>query len=350
VSLLVYAPNVHQGGGRKLLLPLLSELSPDSTVILDERLAIGKWLPDGVRELRVRATVCARLRAEYVLRSLVGARDTVLCFGNLPPLFKLRGRVAVFLQNRYLTEKRSLKGFPLKTRIRIMMERIWFGAMVGHADELIVQTPTMRSVVQERVGNCVPVTIAPFVQDPDHYRRSLIRDEMEAKHNARFLYVASDEPHKNHRRLIEAWCLLAEENLFPSLYLTIDANTSGELYRWIDQRKAACGIKLEFKPALSGKALQKLYSEVDALIYPSTMESLGLPLIEARQAGLPILASELDYVRDVVDPDESFDPLSVRSIARAVMRFMGVELPALPLGTAADLLAHLDDLRATTDL
>jgi glycosyltransferase involved in cell wall biosynthesis len=71
------------------------------------------------------------------------------------------------------------------------------------------------------------------------------------------------------------------------------------------------------------------------------MESFGLPLIEARQAGLPILASELDYVRDIVDPEESFDPFSARSIVRAVTRFMGVEQAALPLGNAADLLAYL---------
>ena len=54
-------------------------------------------------------------------------------------------------------------------------------------------------------------------------------------------------------------------------------------------------------------------------------------MIEARQAGLPIIASELDYVRDLIDPEESFDPNSPRSIALAVKRLMMKEEPALSL-------------------
>jgi hypothetical protein len=44
-----------------------------------------------------------------------------------------------------------------------------------------------------------------------------------------------------------------------------------------------------------------------------------------------VLASELDFVRDVLDPEQSFDPASAISIARAVERFMGVEENPLPL-------------------
>ncbi len=59
-----------------------------------------------------------------------------------------------------------------------------------------------------------------------------------------------------------------------------------------------------------------------ALIFPSKTESLGLPLIEAASAGLPIIASELDFVRDVCVPNETFDPYSSTSISRAVKRLL----------------------------
>ena len=67
------------------------------------------------------------------------------------------------------------------------------------------------------------------------------------------------------------------------------------------------------------------------MIFPSTSESFGLPLIEATHAGLPILASELDYVRDVCSPVQTFDPTSPVSIARAVKRFLAAPEPALQL-------------------
>ena len=54
-------------------------------------------------------------------------------------------------------------------------------------------------------------------------------------------------------------------------------------------------------------------------------------MIEARQAGLPVLASELDYVRDVLDPEQTFNPESPLSIARAVKRFLGLNESSLPL-------------------
>ena len=54
-------------------------------------------------------------------------------------------------------------------------------------------------------------------------------------------------------------------------------------------------------------------------------------MIEARRVELPVIASELDYVRDVIDPEESFDPNSAISIARSVKRFLGVSHSPLPI-------------------
>ena len=63
----------------------------------------------------------------------------------------------------------------------------------------------------------------------------------------------------------------------------------------------------------------------NALIYPSLTESLGIPLLEAKSLDIPIVASELDYVRDISSPIQTFDPKSSISISRAVKRFLGKE-------------------------
>jgi glycosyltransferase involved in cell wall biosynthesis len=87
--------------------------------------------------------------------------------------------------------------------------------------------------------------------------------------------------------------------------------------------------------------IKLLYGQVQALIFPSTFESFGLPLIEARQAGLPVLAPELDYVRDVLDPEQAFNPESPLSIARAVKRFLGFNDEPLALMDAADFMKSI---------
>ena len=87
---------------------------------------------------------------------------------------------------------------------------------------------------------------------------------------------------------------------------------------------------------LNSIEVSALYDQSAALIYPSTTESLGLPLIEANERKLPIIAAELDYVRDVVTPVETFDPHSHVSIARAVKRHLGIaECPQQMHGPAA---------------
>jgi glycosyltransferase involved in cell wall biosynthesis len=68
-----------------------------------------------------------------------------------------------------------------------------------------------------------------------------------------------------------------------------------------------------------------------AVIFPSFCESLGLPLLEARENAVPVIACERDYVREILNPVETFDPESPLSIARAVQRFLGVDESPLAL-------------------
>ena len=50
-----------------------------------------------------------------------------------------------------------------------------------------------------------------------------------------------------------------------------------------------------------------------------------MPLVEANHFKLPVIASELDFVRDILDPVETFDPNSAKSISRSVKRFLKIK-------------------------
>ncbi len=94
---------------------------------------------------------------------------------------------------------------------------------------------------------------------------------------------------------------------------------------------AAGSIRVKNVAVGSEQDVQRLYGMSRALVYPSVMESMGLPLIEARRAALAVIAAELDYLRDVVDPEQSFDPSSAMSIARAIKRHLGMHESPLPM-------------------
>jgi glycosyltransferase involved in cell wall biosynthesis len=339
--LFIHATNIHQGGGATLLLSLASTFDKDVEVIccLDERM-IFPYNSPSIRVKKIAPSLFQRLRAEWWLKKNVTDKDRVICLGNLPPFFRLFGHVTVFLQNRYLVEAVKLDHFPIKTRLRITMERVWLRTRKSNVDEFVVQTPSMRRLLKSMTAT--PIAMLPFVIQPKGYTRSLniSASKLERK-KVVFLYVASGEPHKNHQTLIQAWRMLAEEGIFPLLKLTLNPSSSPELCRWIDAMVKQYSLNIENLGELSHSSVLDQYKWADALIYPSTFESFGLPLIEARQAGLPILASELDYVRDVIDPEQSFDPQSEISIAKAVKRYMSIIEPPLPLQNGSAFLKHV---------
>lgn len=340
---IVHATNVHSGGGLSLLQPLLMAMPAHIEVMaqLDSRAKPPPALTKNLTIKYVVASLRQRLRAEWWLAKHAMSSDLILCFGNLPPMFKLRGHTVVFVQNRYLIDDVSLENFPLKVRLRLGVERLWLSGRMANADEFIVQTPSMKRLLDLRTKGTIPVSVLPFAADTGGYVRK-IRNIREGNNKVfDFVYVASGEPHKNHRNLIDAWCLLAKAGVFPSLKLTLDDVHCVELCTWIGHRIGEYRLNVENTGSVAHQDMSQLYSQSGALIYPSTFESFGLPLIEARQAGLPVLASELDYVRDVVDPEQTFDPESAVSIARAVKRFFELDDAALPLQDAEGFLKDI---------
>jgi glycosyltransferase involved in cell wall biosynthesis len=329
--LVIHAPNVHQGGGRTLLLALLSSLSHESRgeAILDSRLEIPFAIPDSFAVTRVRPSLGQRLRIEHELPGKAGPESHLLCFHSLPPLRRCQAFVSVFVQNRHVIANTDLSEFPLRVRLRIHLERAWFRARLHTVDEFIVQTETMRDLLRDVVGGRLPIRVMPFL--PASIAGSDMAIAGPNFERFDFCYIATGEPNKNHRRLIEAWSLLAQAGHFPSLCLTLDAVRFPQLTRWIDEQVRQYGLKVRNFGYVSLEQTSGIYTRSTALIYPSRYESFGLPLLEARRHRLKIAAPELDYVRDVIEPDATFDPESPRSIARAAQRLLGLDNQRVPI-------------------
>lgn len=340
-TVVLHAPNVHTGGGFVLLQALTAAWPSDVqlTALLDARARGHVMLPDGAQVRWVDASASSRLKAEVYLSSTAVANDVILCFHGLPPLFSNQAKVIVFLQNRLYLARKLPSGYGLKSLVRLTFERFVSRIFRHRVAEYIVQTPSMRRAVLQWYGARDPVQpalrVLPFVEAL----------QASPKHNVRppdwdFVYVADGEAHKNHRTLFAAWQLLAQDGLHPSLALTLSPRDR-VLKRELDALVVESGLRIKDLGQMPHEKVLSLYAKARAMIFPSTSESFGLPLIEATHAGLPILASELDYVRDVCSPVQTFDPTSAVSIARAVKRFFAVPEPVLQLRSPHDFLREL---------
>lgn len=314
---MLHAPGVHTGGGLVLLQNLLSApQSPLAFANLDSRALARVKPPNGAVINEVRPSVAARLRAELLLARSSRADDAVLCFHGMPPLFRVAGKVMVFLQNRNYLGLDPASSFYGKTRFRLPLERLICRLFKRNVHEYIVQTPYMARATRAWHGGEPRIRIIPYLD-------AAPASAAPAERAHDFIYVADGEAHKNHRNLLDAWVLLASEGVRPSLALTVEPRFP-RLLEEIAALRAEHALRVENLGVLSREQLAQAYAASGALIFPSISESFGLPLVEAGRAGLPIVAAELDYVRDACEPVQTFDPASPISIARAVRRFLGL--------------------------
>lgn len=310
--LIIQASNIHTGGGATLLNTLLHALHPSdipATVFHDARF-VWKKKSANLKFIPVKPTLIDRLRTEWQLLQLATAADTVLFFGNLPPLFPVKGKCILFFQNILLLQPVRLD-FSTQTIIKQVLEKLWLSLTLKNVQRVIVQSSTVQDMMISAFKDVKP-EVLPFAE--------MEKVTTVEKKVYDFVYVSSGDPHKNHLKLLEAWERLASAELFPTLMLTISDAYPELLATILTLQKN--GLNIHNEKYLNHAGVLKLYSQSKCLIFPSVAESFGLPLLEAKDASLPILASELDYVRDVVIPVETFDPSSSRSIERAVLRFL----------------------------
>lgn len=321
----IYAPTIKSGGGKVVLESTLKSLGSESYVALvTHEVLKEKWM-EGVSFKVINPGVLSRLKAEFWLFKNVEINDSVLCMGNLPPIFRLRSKVIVYLQNRFLIDT-LFKNLSTSDFFKYFLFKIFFMFFSRNVNLYLVQTNLMKEEFLYKFGIKKRVEVLPFIEMKSIFDREYINDCKKFTSKYDFIYVASGEKHKNHIRLIDAWIFLAKQNLYPSLCLTLNLRHNRVLEEKIHDAICNYGANISNVGDVTRNQVYELYVRSGALIYPSLVESFGMPLMEAEALSIGIVASELDYVRELVDPDETFNPYSPRSIAYAVKRYMKIEL------------------------
>lgn len=114
-----------------------------------------------------------------------------------------------------------------------------------------------------------------------------------------FIMVGTVEPRKCHAQVFGAFELLWTQGVPANLVIVGNEGWKVESLEKSIRRCPEFGKRLFRLQGVSDEYLEKLYSSCTALIAASENEGFGLPLIEAAQHGLPIIARDLPVFREV---------------------------------------------------
>lgn len=308
--ILIDALYINNSGGKILLDYLVNRLMPYDNVffLFDDRCVESYKHVPGSRKLYLKASLHKRDR--FYRRKGVEFKR-VLCFGNLAPTRHLKGDVyTYFHQPLFLNIPKT---FNFKDRLQFRLKAFLFGQLLQNTDKVLVQSPNMARLCECKFNYSVGKTVVlPFYPDED------LHDE--GNHTAgNYIYVSGGSPHKNHIRLIEAFCSAYDISQFGQLTLTIALGSSPCLEALI-QKKRDAGYPIRNIGFVDRKTLVKEYNDSEYLIFPSLEESFGLGLVEAIECGCKVIGADRPYTYQVCTPSLTFDPLREEDITSAILR------------------------------
>lgn len=344
-KIIIYAPNINTGGGKTLLYELLNASNKSVSFFLDSRLrgSFNERLDLNIKFIS--PDPLSRLWAEVLLLKESKESDNlVFCLNGIPPLLNLNSRVILYLHNKLLLINKVPNGYSFSTFVSLYIQRKILKWKLKSIDTVMVQTASMENLLKNWIGSAkissLNIRIYPFANIKPSVKRNYNHSNALPKVSFDFCYIADGQPHKNHLNLFKALEILSKKNILPSVAITL-SEKEVKLLSYLNCLKLKKQLRVKNLGVLTNIEVIDLLMNSKALIFPSTQESFGLPLVEATSLGRPIVASELDYVRDVCVPQETFDPNSPRSIARAIRRFMILDEPLQTIANGDDLLSEL---------
>ena len=194
--------------------------------------------------------------------------------------FKRRERMLFFYKTFY----------PAFVRSSFAQDRVRFIAQIPFIKEGIIKR---FGVPQDRVD----------VQFPDTETTSFsVEAPCESDGLYHFFYPAIGVEYKRHATLVRAMkyfrYLNPDLSRLVRFHFTLAKNYSAP---WTEEiERDGMSENFVFHGTIPHEQLMVQMAKSRGLLFPSTIESLGLPLLEAASLGLPIVASDLDYVHQVL--------------------------------------------------
>ncbi len=190
---------------------------------------------------------------------------------------------------------------------------------IKSATAVIVQQDWMRKEFQKMYPVRKVIVAKPYIsQSYDFVDRSI-------KNKGKiFIYPSFPRYFKNFELICEAVRILHDANVVGyKVQITIDGTENK--YASEIREKYGDLSEIEWLGLLKRNELMNKYNEANCLIFPSKMETWGLPISEFKATGKPMLLADLPYAYETVSKYREvafFDPNDPRELAEMLKNFI----------------------------
>ncbi len=193
-----------------------------------------------------------------------------------------------------------------KFNIRVDGKKLWLYQNVvskyifrslRKVDMTIVQTQWMKTALIEKAGIKTDKVI---IQQPDIRGNSIGAFEDIEANRRRFFYPATAFTYKNHMTALKAIKYAQDKGLSDyEVIFTIQPNEN-DYTKQLFEYSQKNNLNVQFSGPISRKEVFKMYTK-SILLFPSYVESFGLPLLEARMSASPVIASDTPFSHEILD-------------------------------------------------
>lgn len=227
---------------------------------------------------------------------------------SLPILYNKPFVVTIhdLIVDKFSTGMASTLPFPL-----YQAKLLGYKVVISVAAKKAKRILTVSNATKKEIVDHLKVSEEKIIVTYEGVDKNLKNKKIESRFKNYLLYVGNAYPHKNLKRLLDAFKEARIDN--PSLKLIL---VGEEDYFYKELKNYVLHINLSESVIFYGKAsdeeLSSLYSNALALVAPSLMEGFGLPVVEAMAASCLVLASDIPVFREICkDAALYFNPLDI---------------------------------------
>lgn len=223
--------------------------------------------------------------------------DEILSLQNIiVPKVKLAQTLYLHQSLPFVKKKFKITESPLFWVYQNVIGRMIFKS-IQKANKIIVQTNWMKQACIERTKiKSDKIAVVPpkiNIEIKKHFQRT-------DKSMHTFFYPANASIYKNHKIIVNASLLLKERDFHDyKIIFTLKGSESNHI-AGLYQKVKENNLPIEFIGTITREQVFDYYSR-SILIFPSYIETFGLPMLEAKFHNTPILASDYPFSHEILD-------------------------------------------------